>query len=102
MEIRLAPLYDIVSTVYYPELSHNMAMKIGGEYSSAKVRPENFEILAEEAGLGKSLVRSRVPELADKVIAALPKVEIAHPIAEQVGALIRKRAEDIRTISGRG
>jgi serine/threonine-protein kinase HipA len=29
-EIRLAPLYDVVSTIYYPELSKDMAMKIGG------------------------------------------------------------------------
>ena len=53
-EIRLAPLYDIVSTVYYPELSRDMAMKIGGEYSSEKVTARNFEQLAEEAGLGQA------------------------------------------------
>ena len=28
-QIRLAPLYDVVSTTYYPELSKDMAMKIG-------------------------------------------------------------------------
>ena len=95
-EIRLAPLYDLVSTIYYPELSRNMAMKIGGEYSSEKVMPKNFEKLAEEARLGKPLVSSRVRELADRVIAALPKVEIAHPVAEKVAALIRRRSEDAR------
>jgi len=31
-EIGIAPLYDLVSTIYYPELSRNMAMKIGAEY----------------------------------------------------------------------
>ena len=50
-EIRLAPLYDVVSTTYYPDLSKGMAMKIGGEYSSDKVTPKDFEQLAEEAGL---------------------------------------------------
>jgi serine/threonine-protein kinase HipA len=67
-EIRLAPLYDIVSTVYYPELSKEMAMKIGGEYLSEKVVPKDFEQLAEEAGLGKPLVKQRVAELADTVL----------------------------------
>ena len=95
-EIRLAPLYDIVSTIYYPELSRDMAMKIGGEYSSEKVTPKNFEQLAEEAGLGKPLVRRRVPELAETVIASLGKVEVAHPVAEAVAALIRKRCEIAR------
>jgi serine/threonine-protein kinase HipA len=98
-EIRLAPLYDLVSTIYYPELSRNMAMKIGGEYSSEKVMPKNFEKLAEEARLGKPLVSSRVRELADKVIATLPQVEIAHPVAEKVAALIRQRSQDARSNS---
>lgn len=92
-EIRLAPLYDIVSTVYYPERSRDMAMKIGGEYSSDKVTARNFGQLAEEAGLGKPLVRARVSEMAERVIAALGKVDITHPDAEKVAALIRRRSE---------
>jgi serine/threonine-protein kinase HipA len=37
LEVRLAPLYDLVSTLYYPELSRDMAMKIGAESSSETV-----------------------------------------------------------------
>jgi serine/threonine-protein kinase HipA len=96
MEIRFSPLYDVVSTMYYPELRGDMAMKIGLEYSSEKVTPKHFEQLAEEAGLGKPLVRERVPELAEKVIAALPKVEIANPVAEKVRDLILKRSTNVR------
>ena len=94
IEIRLAPLYDIVSTVYYPELSRDMAMKIGGEYSSEKVMPKEFEKLAEEAELGKPLVRRRVPALAEMLIDILPKVQAAHPVAEEVATLIRQRSEN--------
>ena len=96
MEIGLAPLYDVVSTLYYPELSTDMAMKIGGQYSSHKVTAKDFEQLAQEAGLGKPLVRGRVTELAGKVLTALPRVEIAHPVAENVSALIRQRSENAR------
>ena len=96
LEIRLAPLYDVVNTLYYPELSRDMAMKIGGEYSSAKVTARNFEQLAEEAGLGKPLVRGRVAEMAERVIAGLTKVQIAHPVAERVAGLIRQRSEKVR------
>ncbi len=92
-EIRLAPLYDVVSTVYYPELSRDMAMRIGDEYSSEKVTAKNFEQLAEEAGLGKPLVRVRVVELSERVIATLPKLETAHPVAQKVAALIHQRSE---------
>ena len=96
LEIGLAPLYDIVSTVYYPELSKEMAMKIGGEYLSEKVTPKDFERLADEAGLGKPLVKRRVAEMADAVIGALGKVEIANPVAEAVAALVRARCETTR------
>jgi serine/threonine-protein kinase HipA len=93
MEVSFAPLYDMVSTIYYPELSRTMAMKIGGEYSSEKVTPKNFEQLAEEAGLAKPMVKRRVPELAETIIATLPRLEIADPFAEAVAALIRQQCE---------
>jgi serine/threonine-protein kinase HipA len=96
LEITLAPLYDIVSTVYYPELSKDMAMKIGGEYLSEKVVPKDFEQLAGEAGLGKPLVKQRVPELTETVLASLGKIEIANPVAEGVAAVIRSRCENTR------
>jgi serine/threonine-protein kinase HipA len=96
LEVQLAPLYDIVSTVYYPELNREMAMKIGGEYSSEKVRAKNFEQLAEEAALAKPFVRRRVPELAEAIISALPKIELIDPVAEAVAALIRARCENVR------
>lgn len=93
-EIRLAPLYDAVNTIYYPELSREMAMKIGREYLSDRVTPRNFEELASDAGLAKPMVRRRVPELAEAVIAAVAKAEINHPVAEAVAALIRERCKN--------
>jgi serine/threonine-protein kinase HipA len=95
-EIRLAPLYDVVNTTYYPELSKDMAMKIGGEYSSDKVRPQDFEQLAEEAGLAKPIVKNRVPELAETVIVNFDKAGIEHLVAQAVAVVIRKRCETVR------
>jgi len=97
LQVRLAPLYDVVSTIYYPELSPEMAMKIGGEYSSERVTPRNFEKLAEEAGLAKPLVRRRVVELADAILATLSQAEVRSPLAEGVVALIQKRTEKARS-----
>lgn len=96
LQTRLAPLYDIVSTIYYPELSREMAMKIGVEYSSERVTPKNFEKLAEEAGLAKPLLRRRVPELADAILAALPTLDNKNPVAEGVAGVIKKRSEKVR------
>ena len=61
-------------------------MKIGGEYSSDKVTPKNFEQLAEEAGLAKPMVRNRVPELAETVVANLDKAGTDQPVAECSGS----------------
>jgi serine/threonine-protein kinase HipA len=94
--VRLAPLYDVVSTMFYPELSKDMAMKIGGKYSSENVLPRDFEQFAEEAGLAKPLVKSRVPQLADLVMENLGKIETANPVAEGVVSLIKKRCERTR------
>jgi serine/threonine-protein kinase HipA len=89
LDTRLAPLYDLVSTRYYPELTRELAMKIGHEYSSDRVSKTNFEQLAEDAGLAKPLVRRRVPELAEAVLSNLSGTEIEHPVADALAEQIR-------------
>ena len=57
---QLAPLYDLVCTVYYPELSKKMAMKLGGESESTKVTSTHLEKFAQDAGLSAPMVKKRV------------------------------------------
>jgi len=97
LEIRLSPLYDVVSTIYYPELSRNMAMRIGEQYSSEKVTLRDFEKLAADAKLGRPLVRERLTEVTERVRAALPNVPATNPVAEQMRDLIRTRSEKALT-----
>lgn len=92
-QTRLAPLYDLICTTYYPELSPKMAMKIGGEYVSERVGPANFERMADEAGLAKPMTKRRVVELADAVILRLPAVTTDHPAAHGVAKAIQGRCE---------
>ncbi len=93
LEIRLAPLYDVLSTVYYPELSRDMAMRIGEHYSSENVSLRDFERLADDARLGKPLVRARLTEMTERVRESLRKVPVTNPVAEKVADLIRRRSE---------
>jgi len=90
-ETRLAPLYDVLSTTYYPELAKKMAMKIGGEYASDKVTPRHFEKLADEASLSKPMVRRRVLELAETILAAIPGVDSGHTATTAVAAHVKSR-----------
>ncbi len=92
-EIRLSPLYDVVSSVYYAELSRDMAMRIGEQYSSEKVTLRDFEKLTDDAKLGKPLVRKRLTEVTERVRDALAQVPITDPVAEKVADLIRQRSE---------
>ena len=45
LQTRLSPLYDLVSTVYYKELSPKMARKIGGEYYSDRILHSTLKAL---------------------------------------------------------
>jgi serine/threonine-protein kinase HipA len=101
-ETRLAPLYDVISTVCYPELSAEMAMRIGEEYSSEQVTLRDFDQLAAEARLGKPLVRARLREMTRRVLAAIPDVPPRHAVAERVADRIRLRCEAALTRFGAG
>jgi serine/threonine-protein kinase HipA len=90
-ETRLAPLYDVLSTAYYPDLAKKMAMKIGSEYISDNVLPKDFDQLADEAGLAKPMVKRRVRELAATALSKTPDMIMNHPTTKAVAALIQSR-----------
>lgn len=92
-EVRFAPLYDLVCTVFYPELTDKMAMKIGDEAKSALTMPKHFETFAAAAGLGAAQTRARVASLAEKVLSKIPDVPRPERISEAVAALIAERCE---------
>ena len=87
--VRLAPLYDLVCTTVYPQLSTNMAMKIGGKYKSDHIQPSHFDKMAEETGLAKPLVRERVKMIAMRIVDILQQPDA---FQEKVANEIEKRA----------
>ena len=64
---RLAPLYDLLSTVAYPELPPKLAMKIGKCGTLEEMDSKAWSSFATEAGLGLPLIRRRVNEISDAV-----------------------------------
>jgi serine/threonine-protein kinase HipA len=91
--VRLAPLYDLVSTVFYPELTDRMAMKIGKQPKSALIYPKDVNRFAADAGLGAALVRARIPVLAGRLLQEIPGINKPHPISESVAKLITERCK---------
>ncbi|MFT4049734.1 MAG: type II toxin-antitoxin system HipA family toxin [Solirubrobacterales bacterium] len=64
---RLAPLYDLVSTVVYPELSARWAMTIGGARSVGEVSTKSWETLAREMNLAPRAALERAKNLLERV-----------------------------------
>jgi serine/threonine-protein kinase HipA len=99
--VRLAPLYDLVSTVIYPELTPRMAMKIGKQQKSALVYPRDFDQFAADAGLGAALTRARVPALAERILDEMPGIDKSHPVSEAVASLVMGRCKESLSRFGR-
>ena len=91
--IKLAPLYDLVSTVLYPELTDRMAMKLGGKAESTLISPRNVAKFARDAGLAVPPTLARASTLATTVLEAIPKVEKPNEFSEKVAELVGERCE---------
>jgi serine/threonine-protein kinase HipA len=69
--IRLAPAYDIVSTIIYESSTENMALSIGGVYSIYDITRESFEKEAVNVGLGSKMAMKRFDTMVEKFPEAL-------------------------------
>lgn len=103
--VRLAPLYDIVSTAVYDDLTPRLAMAIGGEDDPSQVDLLCWERLGAESGLGGALPRF-VQRWSGEVLAAtesclrgLEQDGWSHPVVEAIADVCRERAR--RLIDGR-
>ena len=92
---RLAPLYDLVCTAFYPTLAGEMAMRVGGQRVASRVTPTDLERLAKEAELAAPLVKRRALELAEIALARIDDVARSNSVSERVAILIRERAETL-------
>jgi serine/threonine-protein kinase HipA len=97
---RLAPLYDLLATVAYPDLSPKFAMKIGKRATLAELDAKGWAAFATDAGLGLPLVRRRVAEIskgvlekANAVAEELARPELDRTAIEQVADMVRDRAD---------
>lgn len=102
--IELAPLYDVVSTAVYPDLSAGLAMKIGGKYRPEDILPRHWDRFARETGLAAPMVRRRVLDLAQRaagasreVAAALDREGHGSPIIARIIDTVDARSTRLRS-----
>ncbi len=70
----LAPLYDVMCTMVYRDLSRVGAMSIGGAKTLDAVTRENFVRMAEEVGMRPQLVLGRLDALAKRIVPAAQRL----------------------------
>ena len=75
-ERRLSPYYDLVSTLAWPDLSKNLAMKIGGCESINAFTIGDWKKMAKKAGLGWPMIRERMAESCHSVLNKLGEVQL--------------------------
>jgi serine/threonine-protein kinase HipA len=95
---QLAPLYDLLCTAVYPQLTEKMAMKLGGKYRFTELMPRHWEQFARDAGLSPAQVKKRVldiarrlPDLARTQLASFEGQGNSHPILNPIVTLIAQR-----------
>ena len=94
----LAPLYDVLSTAVYSNLTPNMAMKIGSKYKFSEVQARHWDQFAEAVGLSKAQARKRILAFAKSMPTTARELQSdpergfnGHGVVEQIVLLIEQR-----------
>jgi serine/threonine-protein kinase HipA len=96
-ERRLAPLYDLISTMVWPGLSARPAMTVGNQKNINDLQSSQFRRLASESNLGWPSVRDRLNELSKKVLTATEEPadmpgsdDVTHRVREVIAQRCRR------------
>ena len=99
---RLAPLYDLLATVAYPELSPRLAMKIGRRSTLAEMDARGWEVIRRQRQRSSDcpLVRRRVAEIsvavkdqAEGVGVGLMQSGLDGQVLSRIAEMVASRAE---------
>ena len=69
--VRLAPAYDMISTVIYSGTARSMSFNIGGEYIADRITTDSWKRAASQAGIGRGLALDRLDSLSEALKPAL-------------------------------
>lgn len=72
--LRLAPFYDLISTLQYPQFNGDLAMNIGGRRNPLHIGKAQWERFADEIQLPRAFVLKEIQTVMRQVIEQLPNV----------------------------
>ena len=93
----LAPLYDVLSTAVYENLTPKMAMKLGSKYRFTDVQARHWMQFAQAIGLSNAQTKKRIAHIAQDLPSAARNLQASPPFANQpiiakIAALIEQRS----------
>ena len=101
----VAPLYDAMSTLVYPNVYNSMAMAIGGHYEFKDVTRESFSAFAEECDISPRAVLDRLdalvevlPRKADELAVEMSDEGNPSPIYARVGEVVRAPVAQVQEV----
>lgn len=92
----LAPLYDLVCTAAYPELTQRLAMSVDGAAQLGEVDREAWRRLAAEVGFAPRFLAQRMDPFIGRVVEAAEELALSgqhdEPVVAEIVSGIRGRA----------
>lgn len=100
--IRLAPLYDLISTIVFQGTDRKLAMRYGGENRPNYLRGRHLDRLARELGVKPALVRRRAVAMRERTEEAveaarrsLPEEFQNRPVLDRIIGVIADYGEQL-------
>jgi serine/threonine-protein kinase HipA len=97
--VRLAPLYDVLSTAVYPDLNTELSLSVGDELDPEKITQIHWSDLAEDFGLRAGAFERVRHQLANRVRTEAPRLRDEarsegwhHPCIDAILDVIESRA----------
>ena len=100
----VAPIYDAMSTLVYPQVFNSMAMEIGGHYEFKDVSRESFAAFAEKCDINPKAVLTRLDAFAEKLPRKAEELKTQlsdegrpSPVYDEIIAVINRHIAQTRT-----
>lgn len=97
-QVRLAPLYDVASSLPYDDMylpRLRLAMRIGSEYRVEAIARRHWDAFADRNGLDPEVLAARVDELARRLPSAFREAGAAKPVRALDSSLPSRLADRV-------
>ena len=102
-KLRLAQFYDLLSTAYWPRLSDQLAMAIGGERRPQWIMARHWQRLCDALALNVAQLRRRALQHVERALTSVPviadelRLDSKHPFVRHLHTILERRGEWLET-----